>query len=156
MKRMIVQLASGLGVGKIPLIPGTAGTLVGVILYLVLYLILVRVFSSWIFYAIAIGVLFLIGVWISGKAEKDLRDKDNQLIVLDEIVAFPVVMFVLPYSFLYILAGFVLFRVFDVVKPFRIGKLEKLRGGWGIMVDDLAAAILANVVIQVFRQMLGW
>jgi len=117
---------------------------------------LARVFSSLIYYAIALGVLFLVGVWISGKAEKYLGNKDDQLIVFDEIAAFPVAMFALPSSFLYILTGFVLFRVFDMVKPFRIEKIQKLNGGWGIMGDDLAAAILVNVVIQVFRIMLGW
>jgi len=152
MKRLIIQLATGLGVGRCPLVPGTVGTLLGVILYL----ILARVFSSLISYAIAVGVLFLVGVWISGEAEKYLHNKDDQLIVFDEIVGFPVAMFALPSSFLYILAGFVLFRIFDVVKPFRIERIQKLRGGWGIMGDDLAAAILANVVIQVFRIMLGW
>lgn len=152
MKKLIIQLATGLGVGRIPRVPGTAGTLMGVILYL----ILARVFPSLIYYAIALGVLFLVGVWISGKAEKYLGNKDDQLIVFDEIVAFPVAMFALPSSFLYILTGFVLFRVFDMVKPFRIEKIQKLNGGWGIMGDDLAAAILVNVVIQVFRSMLGW
>jgi phosphatidylglycerophosphatase A len=65
-------------------------------------------------------------------------------------------MFLVPFSLRFLLLGFILFRVIDITKPFKIGKIEKVSGGWGIMGDDIAAGVLANLIIQALRTMLAW
>ena len=65
-------------------------------------------------------------------------------------------MFALPFSFRFILLGFILFRVFDITKPFNIEKIQKLPSGWGIVGDDIAAGILANIMLHIIKSMVGW
>jgi phosphatidylglycerophosphatase A len=90
--------------------------------------------------------LFLLGVATSGSAEHRLGTKDHGAIVIDEIVGMVMALLAVPYQVGYIVGAFCLFRIFDVLKP--IGVLERLPGGWGIMCDDLAAALVTNVVLQ--------
>jgi phosphatidylglycerophosphatase A len=152
MKNWITFLGTGFWVGYIPLAPGTMGTLVGVILYLVLSRILPHPLS----YAIMIVAFTGLGVWVSKKCESYSKEKDNKVIVIDEIDGFLISMFALPFSFRFILLGFILFRVFDILKPFKIERIQKLPGGWGIMADDIAAGVLANIVLHISRSMFGW
>ncbi len=152
MKKLITILGTGLGVGYTPFVPGTVGTLLGVILYL----ILIKIFPFYLSYLIAIIVFWGLGVWISGKCENYLGRKDDQVIVIDEIAGFLITMFLIPFSFRFILLGFIFFRAFDILKPFKIEKIQKLPGGWGIMGDDLAAGILSNIMLYVSISMFGW
>jgi len=152
MKNWITFLGTGFGVGWTPLAPGTMGTLVGVVLYLVFSRILPHPLS----YAIMIVVFTVLGVWISEKCESYSKEKDSAVIVIDEINGFLITMFALPFSFRFILLGFILFRVFDILKPFKIERVQRLPGGWGIMADDVVAGVLANIVLHISRSMFGW
>ncbi|MEA3485166.1 MAG: phosphatidylglycerophosphatase A [Candidatus Aerophobetes bacterium] len=152
MKNWITFLGTGFWVGYTPLAPGTMGTLVGVGLYLVFRRILPHPLS----YAIMIVVFTGLGVWISGKCEGYSEKKDSKVIVIDEIDGFLITMFALPFSFRFILLGFILFRVFDILKPLKIERIQKLPGGWGIMGDDIAAGVLASIVLHISCSMFRW
>ena len=152
MKKLFLALGTVGGVGYVPVIPGTVGTLLGVVIYLLLSKIPFQPFS----YGIILAFVLAAGVWISARCNHYLEGNDNSSIVIDEVGGFLLTMFLLPSSFLFILLGFILFRAFDMTKPFKIEKIEKIRGGWGIMGDDILAGILANLVMQALRSMLGW
>jgi phosphatidylglycerophosphatase A len=102
----------------------------------------------------AVVSLFLLGVVTSGNAEHWLGTKDHQAIVIDEIVGMVVALLTLPHQVTYVIAAFCLFRALDVVKPIR--SLEDLPGGWGIMCDDLAAALLTNGLLHGVRFATRW
>jgi phosphatidylglycerophosphatase A len=151
-KTIFTFLGTGFGVGYTPFLPGTAGTLLGIVIYLFLSRIFTRPFS----YVVMLVIFSGFGVWICGKCDHRLGKKDSPTIVIDEIGGFLVTMFALPVSFRFIFLGFILFRAFDILKPFKIEKLERLPGGWGIMIDDIAAGVLANLMLHIARVMLGW
>ena len=139
-------LAFGFGTGLAPVAPGTVGTLVGVVLdWLLRY---------WGFAPrLAIVVLmFLAGVWLCGESAKRLAVHDHPGIVWDEIVGYLAAMLVAPGGWQWALAGFVLFRVFDILKPWPIRDVDhRLSGGLGIMLDDVLAAAYAAMVLSVAR-----
>lgn len=149
---LFVLLSTGLGAGYAPLVPGTVGTVEGVLFYLVLR----KIFPHPLSYVLFLVVFSGVGVWISGRCENYFKKKDSPLIVIDEIGGFLVTMFAFPLSFRFILLGFILFRVFDIAKPFRIERIQKLPSGWGIMGDDIAAGVLANIMLHMIKIMLGW
>ena len=149
MKKIILAIGTGLGVGYFPFFPGTVGSLWGVLIYLLVGLFTI---SIWWHLSIAIGVI-LLGVWVSKKCEKILGKKDHPSIVIDEIAGFLVCMIGIPFSPIFLILGFVLFRLFDIVKPFHIDKLQNLPGGWGIVTDDLAAGLLANLFLRALISM---
>jgi phosphatidylglycerophosphatase A len=95
-----------------------------------------------VFYSIGLLVLLAVGVWVAGEAEKIIGRKDPAPIVIDEIVGILVTYCMLPIHILPLFLGFVLFRLFDIVKP--VPLLERLPGGWGILLDDLLAGLLAQ------------
>ena len=90
----------------------------------------------------------LASIWISGRAEKIFDEKDAQEIVIDEIAGMLVVFIALPFTPLTAVLGFILFRVFDIWKPYPICRMQEWTGGLGIVVDDLAAGLYANLVLQ--------
>ena len=136
-------LAFGFGSGLAPKAPGTAGTVLAVFIYLALAPL------PLLYYIGVCGILFLAGIWICGRASRDLAVHDHGGIVFDEIVGFLVVMIALPPTWPWIAAGFVLFRIFDIAKPWPIGWLDRrVRGGLGIMLDDLLAALAAWALLQ--------
>ena len=152
MKKLYLLLGTVAGVGYIPFCPGTLGTLVGV----AIYSIFIKFFPQPLSYTIMLIVFIGGGVWISGRCNQYLEGNDNSSIVVDEVVGFLVTMFLLPFSPRFLLLGFFLFRIFDISKPFKIDRIEKIPGGWGVMADDITAGILANLIIQALRSMLGW
>lgn len=152
MKKLINLLGTGFGAGYSPLAPGTMGTLVGVAFYLILDRVLPHLLS----YGIMLVAFTLLGVWISGRCERYLGEKDNRKIVIDEIGGFLIAMFGLSSSPRFIVLGFALFRALDILKPFKIEKIQRLSGGWGIMGDDIAAGLLANALLHMSRSMFGW
>ncbi|MBE0478237.1 phosphatidylglycerophosphatase A [Candidatus Aerophobetes bacterium] len=152
MKRVFLAIGTGFGAGYVPFFPGTAGTLWGVLIYI---LISSATPIIWWHLFVAIFVIFL-GVWVSGECEKILKDKDHRFIVIDEIGGFLIAMLGLPVSPLFLVSGFIFFRLFDMIKPFYINKLQKLPGGWGVVLDDAAAGLLANIFIRVVISMFGW
>lgn len=131
-------LAFGFGSGLAPKAPGTFGTLAAVPLYwLLAQLDLVN-------YSIAVLAAFFAGVWLCDQASKQLQVHDHPGIVWDEFVGYWIAMWALPADWVWIVAGFVAFRIFDIAKPWPIGWLDKkVDGGLGIMIDDVVAGILA-------------
>jgi len=159
MRKFFILLGTVGGTGYIPILPGTAGTGIGVIIYLIfskISKIFPGPFLEPLSYLIILLVFIGAGVWISGKCNQYFKGNDNSSIVIDEVGGFLITMFALPFSMRFLLLGFILFRTFDITKPFKIEKIQKLPGGWGIMADDIAAGILANLVLQASRMMLGW
>lgn len=140
--KIIVFLATGAYAGFFPLAPGTLGSLWGVFFYYVLATL------PPLFYVFITLVLFFLGVLISTQAEIILGKKDDKKIVIDEIVGMMVALTFIPKKLELILAAFILFRIFDIFKP--IKKLENIKGGMGVMADDLFAGILANSILQIY------
>ncbi len=136
-------LAFGLGSGAAPKAPGTFGTLAAVPLYLLLEPLSVTV------YALMLVVTFLVGIYLCGKTSEDMGVHDHGGIVWDEFVGYWITMFLAPAGWLWIVVGFVLFRFFDIVKPWPIGWADKhVSGGLGIMLDDVLAGIMAWACLQ--------
>jgi len=128
-------------VGYIPFASGTFGTAFAVIPYLLLR-------GNTALYLAATIFLFFAGVFATTEAEKVLGEKDPHKVVIDELVGYLVAMAFVPLGIPYIIAGFFLFRLFDIWKPYPINGLQALPGGWGIMLDDVLAGVYANIVLQ--------
>lgn len=144
--------AFGFGAGLAPVAPGTFGTLVAI----PLYLLMVNLGMG--MYWLVTAVLLVVGIWICGRAAEVLGVHDHKGIVWDEIVGYLITMGMLPTAgittgltvkgWLWIGLGFALFRFFDIVKPWPIGMLDKqLKGGLGIMLDDVVAGVFALCVM---------
>lgn len=130
------------GVGYLPLMPGTFGSLVGVGLFLLL--------GSWPLQVVAIVAITWSGIWAASRTERILRLKDPGKVVVDEVAGqmiamLPLTLFASPLPKLGIIVSFTLFRLFDIFKPYPARRFEKLRSGFGIMADDLMAGLYAAV-----------
>jgi len=136
-------LAFGFGSGCSPWAPGTFGTLAAIPIYLLL-----QATSLWM-YLLITTLMFLIGIWLCGETTKKLGVHDHSGIVWDEIVGYLVTMIAAPQGWLWIVTGFVLFRIFDILKPWPISIADKkISGGFGIMIDDIIAGIFAFTTLQ--------
>ncbi len=136
-------LALGFGSGLAPKAPGTFGTLAAIPLYLLLTLL------TPLFYALAVLVMTLVGFYICGKAADDVGVHDHPAIVWDEFVGFFITMYMIPVTWQSIVLGFVLFRLFDILKPWPISFIDKkVAGGFGIMIDDVLAGAFALIIMQ--------
>ncbi|MGL4860746.1 MAG: phosphatidylglycerophosphatase A family protein [Enterobacteriaceae bacterium] len=143
LKNPVHLLATGFGAGFSPIMPGTMGTLVAIPLYLLLVLLL-----SPQGYLLFIAVAFLVGIYLCRATGKRLGVADHGAIVWDEIVGFLITMIAIPLHWQWILLGFILFRLFDIIKPPPIGWIDRnIKGGLGVMADDLVAGIMAWVVL---------
>jgi phosphatidylglycerophosphatase A len=143
MNRFFLVLATGFGVGYSPVAPGTLGTLLAIPVYYFLSNI-----SSPIYEITLIGFFFL-SVWISENAEIFFGKKDDQRIVIDEMIGFLITMLWVPKTILFVTIGFFLFRLFDILKPFPIRRLERgLKGGFGVVLDDVIAGVYANIILH--------
>ena len=142
-------LAIGFGSGCIPKAPGTMGSFVGILLYLIfqdLY---------WLYYLGLVLVMFSIGIWICDYTVRALDVPDHPAIVWDEIVGYLVTMIHAPSGWYWIFLGFILFRLFDIFKPWPIGFLDKhIKGGVGIMLDDVLAGIFSLTLVQLIAYIL--
>jgi phosphatidylglycerophosphatase A len=140
----VLLLAFGFGSGLSKMMPGTMGTIAA----LPVYLVLIHG-SNWL-YALMTLICVAVGVVICDKAAEKLQVHDFGGIVWDEIAGFLITMAWLPFSWQSLLAGFVLFRLFDIVKPWPIKWLDQhVQGGFGIMLDDVVAGLLAAAVLQI-------
>jgi phosphatidylglycerophosphatase A len=92
-------------------------------------------------------VILALGVWSAGKVESQWG-KDSAKVVIDEVAGMCLTLLFIPVKWQYMLIGLVLFRFFDIVKPLYIRRMEKLNGGWGVMLDDVLAGIYSNIVLQ--------
>ncbi len=142
-KAVILFIAQGAYSGRSPFAPGTAGTVAGVLLYLLMK----GLGPAW--YLAAAAAVIVIGIWTAGRAEVLLGKKDAQSIVIDEIAGYLAAMFLVPSGWGFIAAGFLLFRFFDIAKPWPLKRLQDLHGGVGVMLDDIGAGIYANAFLQV-------
>ncbi len=154
LKQPVLLLAFGFGSGLAPRAPGTAGTLVGVLFHWLLQPVPPAVYAGVLFAVIAIGVP------VCGTAARRMGVHDHAGIVWDEIAGYLLTMLLAPPGWPSILAGFVLFRLFDILKPWPIGWLDRnVRGGLGIMLDDLAAGVLAGAALHLLHRVVvvqGW
>jgi phosphatidylglycerophosphatase A len=147
--RLALAIATGLGAGYAPIAPGTAGSALAVVV-----LALVP-FTRGALLGFFVAVT-LAGVWAADRAERLIGGKDPGRIVIDEIAGMTLSVLVLPLTPSVLLAGFVLFRVLDVVKPFPAGRSQAIRGGAGVMIDDLIAGLYALGALALARWLLGW
>lgn len=136
-----LAIATCFGVGYVPFAPGTVGSFAGLVLWVVLPRSL----------PVEAGVIFVAfagGAWAAGVAERHFRATDPGPVVIDEVMGMLVTLFLVPVGWIGALVAFLLFRLFDVVKPYPANRLERLPGGVGIMADDFMAAVYANVALR--------
>ena len=164
MNRVVLFLAQGLGIGRVPVAPGTFGSFLG----LGWLALLLLTGNFWLYVALACGSVF-ISVWLCGWAEKILQQPDPGSVVLDEIIAIPFCFLpwvasewmrrgaMPPVDFFYTgralwvsLGLLVLFRVFDIWKPWPVRQSQRLPGGWGVTVDDVLAAAYVALISLFF------
>ena len=145
LKDPVVLIAVGFGSGLAPKAPGTAGTLIAIPLYVLMQPL------PLISYLLITTCLFIAGIWICTYAAEKLGVHDHPSIVFDEIVGYLITMIAAPEGWLVIVAGFVLFRFLDAVKPWPISWFDRnVSGGLGIMIDDVVAGVIAMAIIQGF------
>jgi phosphatidylglycerophosphatase A len=142
-------LAFGLGSGAAPVAPGTFGTLAAVPLYLLLAQL------SLPQYLLVLVLAFAVGIWLCDRTSRDLGVHDHGGIVWDEFVGFWLTMVAAPPGWQWLLLGFLLFRLFDILKPFPIGYFDRqVQGGFGIMLDDAIAGSFAWFCLQLLAHLL--
>jgi phosphatidylglycerophosphatase A len=141
--RLAVFVATVGYCGYFPIAPGTLGSAAGLVFYLLVWWT-----KSPIVEAVLIGGLFAAGVWAGTTAERFFGGIDPGPIVIDEVVGMLITLAFIPVGVSGAIAGFFLFRVFDVIKPFPAGRLERLHGGLGVMADDAMAAVYANITLR--------
>lgn len=141
-KFLVIFISSFFYVGFLPLIPGTFGSLAGLCLY---YLIKDNLLS----YLVSILILIILGLLLSGEAEKILNKKDARPIVIDEVSGMLLSLVFIPYDFRLVIIAFFIFRLLDTLKPYPAYQLQRLKGGIGVMSDDIIAGIYTNIILQV-------
>ncbi len=139
----VLILATGLGIGFVPFMPGTFGTLLGLPLA---WAVECHGWPPPVQIA-ALAAIFLAGIPLCDRAARLFGKKDPGSVVFDEIAALPVVFLLVRMTFSTAILGFVWFRIFDIAKPWPVRRLERFPGGLGIMIDDVAAAIYAAVAL---------
>ena len=147
--RLAFVVATALGAGYSPVAPGTAGSAVAL---LILWLVPFSRIGLVVFFV----AVTLVGTWAAHVVEAAAGKKDPGIIVIDEVAGMALSVLLLPLTPRVLLAGFVLFRIFDVVKPFPANRLQALPGGIGVMIDDLVAGLYALLVLIVARALTGW
>ncbi|TWT59022.1 Phosphatidylglycerophosphatase A [Thalassoglobus neptunius] len=143
LEQVLFLLSIGLGVGAVPIAPGTVGSLLGPFLVWGLQ----SISESPLFMIGAGVVMILIGLPICAAGIRHYGFKDPKHVVFDEIAAFPFVFAFVPLNWKTAVLGFVMFRAFDIVKPWPIGVFERLPGEWGVMLDDIVAGIIAGILL---------
>ncbi len=143
MTRLAVFIATVGYCGYFPFAPGTVGSAAGLLFYA-----LVWWSGSAVVEVGMIAALFAAGVWAGTTAERYFGGVDPGPIVVDEVVGMLITLAFIPVGWSGAVAGFVLFRIFDVIKPFPAGRLEALHGGLGVMADDAMAAVYANLTLR--------
>ena len=135
--------SAGFGTGLSPVAPGTVGTLFAIPVYLIL-----ASFGTGVYASFAV-LLFLAGCYTCKQTAQALGKHDHPVIVIDEIVGYLLTMLFVPVAWYWVLAGFLLFRVFDILKPWPVSLADRqITGGFGIMVDDLLAAVYSALCLH--------
>jgi len=139
--------AFGFGSGAAPVAPGTFGTAMAALLY-----VLLPAMSPWV-YATFVLMSFVAGIWLCGTTARDIGVEDHGGIVWDEFVGYWITMFMAPAGWWWIVIGFLLFRLFDIVKPWPIRWLDRnVAGGFGVMIDDVLAGLMALLCLQLIAR----
>jgi phosphatidylglycerophosphatase A len=138
-----------LGVGYLPVAPGTWATAVGVVIAYYLG-------NNLAVYSILLLVLLILGIMASGILEKQLGQKDPGIVVIDEVVGVMIALWGLPLIWPVMICGFFLFRAFDMFKIYPVNKLEAQPGGWGIMLDDCMAGVYTNIILRIALRCAGF
>ncbi len=147
---LVVVGATAGGAGLSPIAPGTVGTVVGLAVFwlmaqLPLYL-----------YLVVLAALIALAVWLAGLAERVFPGQDNQHIVIDEVVGLLTATIALPFNYKTAIVAFLVFRIFDIAKPWPIRWVDQhLHGGFGVVLDDVVAGIFGCVVLQLALYFLG-
>lgn len=138
-------LATGFGIGYLPLAPGTWASLAAALFWLGLYQLPFS--GQWIVQAVALAVLFPVS-WISAsQLSAHMGDDDPSVIVIDEIFGQSLALLAAPVTPINFVMGFILFRIFDIAKPFPVKQAERFHGGLGITMDDLVAGLYAGAIL---------
>lgn len=148
-KSNVLALATFFYIGYLPFIPGTFGSIAGVLIF---YLIK----NSILIYALSICTLIIIGFLVSGEAEKILDKKDASCIVIDEVSGMLLSLAFLPYDIRLVITAFFLFRILDTLKPYPAGPLQRLKGSCGVMSDDIVAGLYTNIILQAVARLVSF
>jgi phosphatidylglycerophosphatase A len=151
MTSIALGIATVLGLGLAPFAPGTVGSAAGLVLWAAL-----PKTDGWL--GLAIIAVAVVGTWAAGVAERRYQVRDPGAVVIDEVLGMLITLFAIRPGWRLALVGFVLFRLFDVIKPYPSNRLERLPGGIGIMADDAMAAVYANIGLRAIMLLLpgGW
>ncbi len=142
--KLVLLLATWFGTGLIPFAPGTWGSLAALPFAAGAYSL------GFVFSCLSLLIIFFLSIPVSGRASKIMATEDPSSVVIDEAAGIFVTLFLIPVSWTGIVAGFILFRIFDIIKPFPVGLIDKkIKGGTGIVFDDIMAGIYANVGLRV-------
>jgi phosphatidylglycerophosphatase A len=149
-EKIVMFLATGAYIGRIPFAPGTFGALIGLPVYYLLSM------TSLSVAAVITIALIVVAVWASEHAEQLMGKKDPGSVVIDEVAGMVVTLLGIPFGVVTAICGFVLFRIFDIAKPHPVRYLQDdLPGGAGIVMDDIAAGIISNIILRVICLALG-
>jgi phosphatidylglycerophosphatase A len=148
-EKAAIFLATGCFVGNIPFAPGTFGSLLGIPLCFVLSKI------NFLFASLCIIGFIVFAIWTAQRAEKILQKSDPGNIVIDEIAGMTVALIGLPFNLRSVVIGFIIFRAFDIFKPYPIRRMERrLSGGVGVVLDDVVAGLYSNLVLRLVLRFL--
>ena len=143
MRKLILFIATGAGSGYSPIVSGTVGSVVGLLVFYPISGLAAPL------YALVVAGVVAIGVWTAGEAERIFDSHDDSRITIDEVAGMLISLAFIPLSVWAVVSSFFLFRLFDIWKPPPVRHLESLPGGVGVMADDVAAGVYANLVGQV-------
>ncbi|MCP4146530.1 MAG: phosphatidylglycerophosphatase A [bacterium] len=145
--KLWVLIATVFYIGRIPILPGTITSLVTMLL---MYYIPAYWQAPYYVHLVAIAVVFFIGVPAANAAEVFFNKKDPGQCTIDEVAGQMIALLFVPHEITYYIAGFVLFRIFDMAKPFPVRSAEKIPRGYGVMADDVAAGLYALIPMQIY------
>ena len=129
-------------IGHVPIIPGTMASLIGTLIYIILY-------DHPFVYLFLLVILIMLGFMISGQMEQILKKRDPSCVVIDEVAGVMIALYLLPLNLSVIILAFILFRVFDVLKIYPVNIFETFGGSTGIMMDDLFAGLYTNLLMHI-------
>jgi len=152
MERFHRLISTCLGIGYTPKGGGTVAAIATCIAW---YLAGMGGNESPFIEVVTTAVILILGTWSAGKVESEWG-KDSSKVVIDEVAGMCITLLAVPVRWQYVLIGLALFRAFDIIKPLYIRRMEKLNGGWGVMLDDVLAGIYSNLVLQLIVLMKIW
>ncbi len=139
------MLFTGFFSGYCPIAPGTAGTMMAIFIFAIEYIFFYE--YSWIINLIVVVLLLIPAIKIADEGRKYFKCEDPPQVVIDEMLGFWIAVLFFPFSIKLVIIAFVLFRLFDIIKPYPISRLDKIRGGLGIMLDDYLAGVAVWLII---------